>query len=107
MIRILEMTMSGEEYKLMLKHGVMKSEEKEDIYLFKLVSENLTKLGSPMGKEYTYDNYTKYFKDPEKAKLYAENEYGKKIVWKNTDKGWRSPDLSHVMYHIYFIETVD
>ncbi len=81
---------------------------------FELISENLTGLGGPMGTERTSTNYTKKFKDDlesgsmkpvigsavRKAKAFAEKEYGKKIEWIKTEKGYRSPDLGYVMYHI-------
>ena len=69
--------------------------------MFKLVSENLTKLGGRMGTEYTYPNWDKYFTTKEKAKQYAEKDYGKTIEWFIIDEdSIRSPDLSRVMYHI-------
>jgi hypothetical protein len=88
--------------------------------VYKLISENLTNLGSPMGKEYTYNNWVRYFSSIEKAKNVAESDYAKNI--KNRDKFFNyrkittaekikwcrgsekdslsSQDLSFVMYHI-------
>jgi len=67
---------------------------------YELVSENLTHLGGPMGSEYTTTNFRKYFNDSKKAKLFAEKDFGKKIKWLKTGKGWTSGDLSWVMYYI-------
>lgn len=49
--------------------------------IYKLISENLTNLGGPMGSEYTYNNFVKYFDSIKKAKEYAEKDYGKAIPW--------------------------
>ena len=73
--------------------------------LYELVSENLTGLGGPMGTEHTWENWRKHFDDLDKAKDYAQRDYNKnrpneKIKWMKTDIGFRSPDLSFVMYHI-------
>ena len=73
--------------------------------LYELVSENVTNAGGPMGRNNTWDNWRKHFDDLEKAKNYAQRDYNKyrpneKIVWERTDIGFRSPDLSFVMYHI-------
>jgi hypothetical protein len=65
-----------------------------------LVSENLSHLGGPMGTEYTTTNYSKPFKSIEKAKKFAEKEYGNELKWLATDKGLRSEDLGYVMYYI-------
>jgi hypothetical protein len=79
--------------------------------IYRLISENLTNLGGPMGKEYTYNNWVRYFSSIEKAKSFAESDYDKntkhrptaeKIKWfKESEKdSIRSQDLSFVMYHI-------
>ena len=70
--------------------------------VFELTSENLTNLGGPMGSEYTYDNWRKHFNTIEKAKAYAEKDYGKTLKWieENGDNICRTEDLNYVMYHI-------
>lgn len=68
--------------------------------MYQLVSENLTNLGGPMGTEYTFDNFRSQFSTLEKAKHFAESDYGGKIDWIKTKKGVRSKDLGYVMYHI-------
>lgn len=76
--------------------------------IFKLISENLTGLGGPMGTERTWNNWVKYFSDFEKAKLFAEKDYNKNkheratnsIVWKKERDKTSSQDLGFVMYHI-------
>jgi len=65
-----------------------------------LVSENLTHLGGRMGTEYTTTNYSKPFKSIQKAKEFAEKEYGNELKWVVTDKGLRTEDLGYVMYYI-------
>ena len=75
--------------------------------MYKLVSENLTNLGGPMGTEYTFDNWVKYFHSIKNAKKHAENDYGEKIDWKKTKKRTHSPDLGYVMYQIYPIKFED
>ena len=74
---------------------------------YALHSENLTHLGGPMGTEYTYDNWIKYFDSIEKAKAYALNDYRKetqskdKLKWiDNGHGGVRTEDLLFVMYRI-------
>lgn len=69
--------------------------------MYKLVSENLSNLGGPMGTEYTFDNWEKYFTDVYDAAQYAEKDYGDKIDWIKESNGYiRSPDLGYVMYRI-------
>jgi len=68
--------------------------------VYEVVSENLTNLGGRMGTEYTYDNWRKHFSDVDKAKEFAEKDYGKKIKWNKTEKGFRSDDLLYVMYYV-------
>jgi hypothetical protein len=78
-----------------------------------LKSENLTHLGGPMGTEYTYDNWMKYFSDPDKAKAYAEKDYQKEtsskktLRWLKEGKGFRTEDLLFVMYHVHPVEIED
>lgn len=69
---------------------------------YRLVSENLTHLGGPMGTEYTTTNWTKYFSSFDKAKTYARKDYkgDKDWNWLKEKIGVRSPDLGYVMYHI-------
>lgn len=69
--------------------------------MYKLVSENLSNLGGPMGTEYTFDNWERFFFNIPDAKLAAEKDYGDKIDWiKESDSYVRSDDLGYVMYHI-------
>ena len=72
--------------------------------MFSLRSENLGTLGTYMGNGYSFDNWIKYFTTLEKAKAYAEKDYGKPIEWVDVSMGVRSPDLLWVMYHIHKIE---
>lgn len=71
--------------------------------VYSLTSENLTNLGGPMGSEYTYDNWVKYFSSIETAKRYAEKNYNGsrgEIKWKKRGKKLETQDLGYVMYHI-------
>ena len=65
--------------------------------MFVLISENLTNLGGPMGSETTFENFRLYFNDPDKARKYAEKDYGDEIIWKFGRKRTTSGDLGHVM----------
>lgn len=82
--------------------------------IFKLVSENMTHLGGPMGTEYTYPNWTRYFSSVEKAKAYALKDYRKEtankkanLMWLKDGKGVRTEDLSFVMYLIHPVELTE
>lgn len=78
--------------------------------MYRLVSENLTNMGGPMGTEHTFPNWQKYFSTIDKAKAYAEGDYrykSKTIEWIATEKGYRSQDLGYVMYHIDKVEMED
>ena len=75
--------------------------------MFELVSENLTGLGGRMGTERTWTNFRKHFNSAANAKRHAERDYGKPIKWTKTNRGWRSPDLLHVMYHVKPLKTED
>lgn len=68
--------------------------------VFILTSENLTKLGSTMGTEYTYDNFTRLFETIDAAKKYAEKDYGGPIKWSRGKNKSNSGDLGYVMYTI-------
>jgi hypothetical protein len=74
--------------------------------IFKLISENLTNLGGPMGTEHTFANWVKYFDSVDNAKEYAMKDYTNGGIlrwtfeWVMDLNGWRSPDLGFVMYHI-------
>jgi hypothetical protein len=72
--------------------------------IYKLVSENLSGLGGPMGTESTSINFVKYFTTVDKAEKYAEKEFGKTITWKKYGRELNSGDLRFVMYHISKIE---
>lgn len=69
--------------------------------IYKLVIEDLTHLGGPMGTERTYVIGREYFLSLEKAKKFAEKDYSKRsngetFKW----KGLSSGDLSFIMYTI-------
>jgi len=71
--------------------------------IYRLVSENLTGLGGPMGTERTWTNWTKYCKTIEQAQKIAEKDYNKSrgpIKWIKEKDGYRTEDLGYVMYHI-------
>ncbi len=70
--------------------------------MYSLTSENLANLGQQGAT--THLNWKKYFSSLEKAKAYAEKDYGKPIEWVNTYDGTRSPDLLWVTYHISKVE---
>lgn len=68
---------------------------------YRLVNEDLTHLGGPMGTEYTEDRWSKNYATVEQAKQAAEKDYDSPIEWvKERNGGWRSPDLGYVMYRI-------
>lgn len=67
---------------------------------YKLVSENLTGLGGPMGTEHTSENFVRYFDGITKAKDAAVKDYGHPIKWERSGKRHSSGDLMHVMYDI-------
>lgn len=75
--------------------------------MYQLVYEDLTHLGGPMGTEYTTSHTVGHYNKLENAKKKAETAYGKKIAWKKTEKGYRSPDLGYVMYHILEVKASD
>jgi hypothetical protein len=75
--------------------------------MYELESENLTHLGGPMGTEYTYTNWRKFFSSIKEAKDYAKKDYLKHRDDLPDDWEWirekgetRTPDLLFVMYHI-------
>jgi hypothetical protein len=76
--------------------------------MYELASENLTHLGGPMGSDYTYDNWRKFFTTIELAKKYAEKDYKKNkgievIEWidnENEKDCIQTQDLGFVMYYI-------
>lgn len=74
--------------------------------MFRLISENLSNLGGPMGTESTSINWERFFSDAYDAKFQAEQDYGSRIDnWvKVSDGHIRSPDLGYVMYHINRVE---
>lgn len=76
-------------------------------YVYELVSENLSNLGSSMGTESTSENWRGLFSDKTKAKAYAEKDYLKQagpkqppIKWRREGRGYTSQDLGFVMYTI-------
>lgn len=75
--------------------------------IYKLTSENLTNLGGPMGSEYTFSNWEKYFTSIESAKKYAEKDYGDKIKWKGGKRKPSSGDLRYVMYEIEKLNVIE
>lgn len=75
--------------------------------MYILRSENLTNLGGRMGTEYTFSNFEKYFNSLSSARKYAEKDYGSKLEWIKEKYGFRTKDLSYVMYHIRKIKTED
>ena len=72
--------------------------------MYKLRNEDLTHLGGPMGAEYTTTRYNKYFTTVDKAKNFAEKEYGKPINWTKYNRSISSGDLGYVMYDITLVE---
>jgi hypothetical protein len=72
----------------------------EKTKIFKLVSENLTNLGGPMGTERTFENWSKLFTDIDVAKAYAVTDYKKGINWITDKNRIHSGDLGYVMYII-------
>lgn len=83
------------------------------ILCWKLVSENVTQVGGPMGRggDRTWTNWVKYYSTAEIAKEEAQKDYDEKtakrvgpiqdqIHWTSTPTGFKSPDLLFVMYHI-------
>ena len=79
-------------------------------YIFELVSLDLSRIGGPMGTEYTTDNWRKLFTKKEDAQIFAETDYKKeckdykrnpeKIKWSKSGNRWHSQDLTFVMYEI-------
>lgn len=78
----------------------------EKTKIFKLVSENLTGLGGPMGTERTWENWSKLFHDIEVAKAHAVIDYGKAINWQTEKNRTHSGDLGYVMYTITEVEVI-
>ena len=81
--------------------------------IYELVSENLTELGGLMGTERTHRNWIKHFSGDSavrKAKRAANEDYStyrpdaKALKWFKTKEGFRTDDLSFVMYHINKLE---
>lgn len=76
-------------------------------YCYRLVGEDLTNLGGPMGSEYTTEKALGVYRKQETAKLHAEKHYRQhggrdKVVWSGeVEHHVRSQDLLFVMYHIY------
>lgn len=78
--------------------------------VFVLESEDLSRLGGPMGTERTTVNFMRIFKSPASAMAYAQKDYGKRSIrWKKHPKRqeWSSGDLLHVMYTIYETEVME
>lgn len=78
---------------------------KETPKIFKLISENMTSLGGPMGTERTYINWERHYTDLDAAKAHAEKEYfkdseGGTFKWMREGKNYTSGDLRWVMYTI-------
>lgn len=61
-------------------------------------------VGNSMSSEHEVTNYEKPFSSEEKAKSFAETEFGKKIDWRTYDGIIQSPDLIYVFYYIKKIE---
>jgi hypothetical protein len=77
-----------------------KNLEQRTDYVYELVSENLTGLGGPMGTENITDNWRKTFSTLDKAKKYAEKDYGKPLSWNRKNGRVESDDLGYVDYII-------
>lgn len=78
--------------------------------MYVLIRENLTHLGGPMGTEYTYADWRKYFTTIEKAKRYAVKDSaaftkatGEALRWRKERRGACSQDCGS---HMYFIRPV-
>lgn len=74
---------------------------------YELIYEDLTGLGGSMGTERTFTKWRKFFSSMQKAKKYAEKDYGKPLEWFETDDGVRSNDLSYVMYYITRVKVIE
>ncbi len=78
------------------------------MFVYELISENLSALGGQMGTEHTWDNWTKLFINLDLAKEYAEHDYHRNEGGKKTDKlKWHrdngrlsTDDLRTVLYLI-------
>lgn len=75
------------------------------MFIYQLISENLSGLGSPMGTECTWENFSKPFSTMDKAKAYAQKDYNKScpkevLEWHKETYGERTGDLGFVMYYI-------
>jgi hypothetical protein len=77
--------------------------------VYRLVSEDVTNVGGPMGDNDSSENWTEYFESIDGAKAFAEKDYAKTergrkegpIKWREDGtRGWTSGDLSFVMYDI-------
>ena len=76
--------------------------------MYKLTSENLTNVGGPMGNNFSWANWSKYFKRLKNAKVYAEEDYGEPLKWKKFRvRTLSTKDLGYVMYFIEEIKTED
>lgn len=74
--------------------------------IFKLVSENLTNVGGPMGKNDSFENWSKLFYDIDVAKSFAVIDYKKVITWRHDGRRIHSGDLGYVMYTITEVEVI-
>ena len=76
--------------------------------MWELVSTNLTGLGSRMGTERTWTNFRKHFKSLNNARLFAEKDYGKSLIFRKTGiTGYTTGDLNYVAYTINKIKSED
>ena len=74
-----------------------------------LINENLTQVGGRMGSDKTWDNWRKYFYHLSNAMAFAERDYVgvSDITWVQTQTGYRSQDLGHVIYRLERIHVED
>jgi len=82
--------------------------------IYELESENLTKLGGPMGTERTSTNWRKFFNSIDNAKKFAQKDYNKnskredtKLKWTEEEDHIRTDDMGFVMYYIRVVKTED
>jgi len=78
----------------------------EKTKIYKLVSENLTNVGGPMGRNDSFENWSKLFYDIDIAKAHAVIDYGKAINWHSDRNCIHSGDLKYVMYTISEVEVI-
>jgi len=77
--------------------------------IYRLVYEDLTHLGGPMGTEYTTYSHMGTYSAPKTARAEAAKNYARKsgkvvkaLKWyKESPTHFRTDDLLFVMYHIY------